>query len=133
MIPESCPAHPAPVEVPREPIQAQAPPQPAYAVRMPLFHRPSLTAAPRVQLLDVEPDPPPDAAKILHLIAAEALILQDEAEDVLAAVRRHEHLGTVAPRGGPLVRRFFSLRERLPRSCADPQLDQLRGMLDTIV
>lgn len=59
--------------------------------------------------------------------------MQDEAQSVLAAVGRHEHLGVVAPRGGPLVRRFFALREQLPVACADPQLQRLRSRLDTIL
>ena len=77
-----------------------------------------------------------DPAALLR-IAAEALILQDEAEAVLAAVGRREHLGIVAPRGGPLVYRFFALRDRLAdeRSAGEiqPQLTRLANMLDTIL
>jgi hypothetical protein len=77
-----------------------------------------------------------DPAALLR-IAAEALILQDEAEAVLAAVGRREHLGIVAPRGGPLVDRFFALRDRLAdeRSADEiqPQLTRLANMLDTIL
>jgi len=87
----------------------------------------------RVQLVDGELQPVPDPAPLLLRIAAEAVILQDQAEEVLAAVGRREHLGTVAPRGGPLVRRFFALREQLPPSCDDPQLKRLRAALDTIL
>jgi hypothetical protein len=85
-----------------------------------------------VQLVDSEPVPAPEPAAVLLRIAAEAVILQDEAEAVLAAVARHEHLGVVAPRGGPLVSRFFGLREQLPTRCDDPRLDSLRAVLDTI-
>ena len=91
------------------------------------------TAANRVQLIDREPQPGLDPSALLLRITAEAVILQDEAEAVLRAVSRHEHLGKVAPRAGPLVRRFFALREQLPAHSADPQLHRLRAMLDTIL
>jgi hypothetical protein len=86
----------------------------------------------RVQLLDSPPQPTPDPSAILLRIAAQGVLLQDEAEAVLVAVSHHEHLGIVAPRGGPLVQRFFSLRDQLPSRCADPQLNRLRAVLDTI-
>jgi hypothetical protein len=89
--------------------------------------------AERVQLVDGPPPPAPDPGPLLLRIVAEAVILQDEAEAVLAAVGRHEHLGRVAPRGGPLVHRFFTLRDRLPRSPADPRLARLAAQLDTIL
>ena len=87
----------------------------------------------RVQLVDSQPRPAPDAGALLRRIAAEAVILQDEAEAVLAAVARHDRLGVVAPRGGPLVSRFFALRQQLPPSCGDTRLDRLRAVLDTIL
>jgi hypothetical protein len=90
----------------------------------------------RVELIDGRLDHDLDPAALAR-IAAEALILQDEAEAVLAAVGRREHLGMVAPRGGPLVYRFFALRDRLAaeRSAdeAQPQLTRLANMLDTIL
>ena len=52
---------------------------------------------------------------------------------MLAAVARHEHLGVVAPRGGPLIQRFFGLRDELPPRCEDAVLDRLRADLDTIL
>jgi hypothetical protein len=85
----------------------------------------------RVQLVDSE-RPSPEPTAVLLRITAEAVILQDEAEAVLAAVSQHEHLGLVAPRGGPLVRRFFGLRDQLPTSCVDPELNRIRTVLDTI-
>jgi hypothetical protein len=85
-----------------------------------------------VQLIDRERRPTPDPTTLLLRIAAEAVILQDEAEAVLAAVGQHEHLGLVAPRGGPLVRRFFGLQDELPRRCDDPELNRVRALLDTI-
>jgi hypothetical protein len=85
-----------------------------------------------MQLIDSEGQPAPDPSTVLLRIAAEAVILQDEAEAVLAAVSQHEHLGLVAPRGGPLVRRFFGLRDELPCRCDDPELNRIRALLDTI-
>jgi hypothetical protein len=88
------------------------------------------SAEKRVRLVDYEPPPAP--AALLRRIAAEGLVLQDEAEAVLAAVAGHERLGTVAPRGGPLVSGFFRLRDQLPARCEDARLEQLRTVLDTI-
>lgn len=97
------------------------------------FGRVRSPAPARVQLLDAEPhDDAADVARLLR-IAAEALILQDEAEAVLAAVRRHEHLGTVAPRAGPLVSRFFALRDALPPRPRAPQLAQITATLETVL
>jgi hypothetical protein len=93
----------------------------------------SRTPAPvRVELLDGRPDEPSEVLPLLR-IAAEALILQDEAETVLAAVRRHEHLGWVAPRGGPLVSRFFALRDALPSRPPAPELAAITSTLDTVL
>jgi hypothetical protein len=66
----------------------------------------------------------------LRRIAAEAVILQDEAEAVIAGIRARQSLGYLAPRGGPLVRRFFALRDRLPKRCDDPDDDRLRAIMD---
>jgi hypothetical protein len=71
-----------------------------------------------------------DQRAVLRRIAAEAVILQDEAESVIAGIRARESLGTLAPRGGPVVRRFFALRDRLPQSCADPENERVRAILD---
>jgi hypothetical protein len=57
----------------------------------------------------------------LRAIVAEAVIWQDAANDVLAAVSRREPLAELAPRGGPLARRFFELRRQLP-AAADGEL-----------
>jgi hypothetical protein len=56
------------------------------------------------------------AFRELRAIVAEAVIWQDKANEVLAAISRREPLAEVAPRGGPLVRRFCELRDRLPVS-----------------
>lgn len=69
----------------------------------------------------------------LRSIVAEAVIWQDAAEDVLLAISRREPLAELAPRGGPLVRRFSELRARLPES-DDLELrritDELGPLLD---
>jgi hypothetical protein len=69
----------------------------------------------------------------LRSIVAEAVIWQDAAEDVLLAISRREPLAELAPRGGPLVRRFCELRARLPES-DDLELrhitDELGPLLD---
>jgi hypothetical protein len=52
----------------------------------------------------------------LRSIVAEAVIWQDAANEVLAAISRREPLAELAPRGGPLIRRFCELKARLPES-----------------
>ncbi len=83
-------------------------------------------------LCDALADPAPsvDEHALLRQIAAEAVILQDQAEALLTQIRGHGHLGLIAPRGGPLVRRFFALRDSLPRQCADPDAERLRHVVD---
>jgi hypothetical protein len=76
---------------------------------------------------------PSDPRAAMRRIAAEAVILQDQAEEVIRGARAREGLGFLAPRGGPLVRRFFSLRESLPRACDDPADEDLRRRLDAIL
>jgi hypothetical protein len=71
-----------------------------------------------------------DQRATLRRIAAEAVILQDEAESVIAGIRARQSLGMLAPRGGPVVRRFFALRDGLPRRCDDPDDERLRAILD---
>jgi hypothetical protein len=73
-----------------------------------------------------------DPRPVLRRIAAEAVILSDEAEDVLRRIRARQGLGFVAPRGGPLVRRFFALRDELPDCREAPEL-RIRGQLDVIL
>jgi hypothetical protein len=69
----------------------------------------------------------------MRRVAAEAVILQDEAEDVVRGARAREGLGFLAPRGGPLIRRFFALRDLLPKVCDDPADENLRRRLDAIL
>jgi|GEM_PF-2039174 hypothetical protein len=78
-------------------------------------------------------DPLSDPRAAMRRIAAEAVILQDEAEAVVRDARAREGLGFLAPRGGPLVRRFFGLRDLLPETCDDPADEELRRQLDAIL
>lgn len=78
-------------------------------------------------------EPPPDPRAVMRRIAAEAVILQDEAEAVVRGARAREGLGFLAPRGGPLVRRFFGLRDSLPKTCRDPADERVRRQLDAIL
>ena len=80
------------------------------------------------------PEPPAeDPRRTLLRVTAEALILQDDAEAVLAGVRTRQHMGILAPRAGPLVRRFFALRDLLPVRYDDPEAEWLRARLDAIL
>jgi len=69
----------------------------------------------------------------LTRIAAEAVILQDEAEQLLRAIRDREPLAELAPRGGRLTSRFCALAAALPAS-RDPLIrryaNSLREVLD---
>jgi hypothetical protein len=70
---------------------------------------------------------------LLRRIAAEAVILQDDAEDLLRDIRAREPLAQLAPRGGRLTSRFLALAAALPRS-GDPWVrahtERLRQVLD---
>lgn len=67
----------------------------------------------------------------LRAIVAEAVIWQDAAEEVLAGISRREPLAELAPRGGPLIRRFCALRARLPES-GDPEIRRITGVLGPV-
>ncbi len=89
---------------------------------------------PRVDLVDVVGGA--SAAEehaLLRRIAAEAVILQDEAELALSRARARAPLGQIAPQAGPLVHRFFRLRDRLPTRCQDSDDERLRVTLDVIL
>lgn len=77
--------------------------------------------------------PPPDPVLILRGIAVEAVILQDEAEAILRDIQAHKSLGSIAPRAGPLVRRFFALSDQLPSVVTQPHLAQLKDELAAIL
>lgn len=68
----------------------------------------------------------------LRTIVAEAVIWQDAANEVLAAISRREPLAELAPRGGPLVRRFCELRARLPQS-DDPELQRITEIVGPVL
>ena len=68
----------------------------------------------------------------LRAIVAEAVIWQDAANEVLAGISRREPLAELAPRGGPLVRRFCELRARLPES-DDPELRRVTDILGPVL
>jgi len=79
---------------------------------------------------DEEPAPQTseEAWRELRKIVAEAVIWQDAAEEVLAAISRREPLSELAPRGGPLIRRFCELGRRLPES-DDPEIRRIASVL----
>jgi hypothetical protein len=70
---------------------------------------------------------------LLRRIAAEAVILQDDAEALLRDIRAREPLAELAPRGGRLTSRFVALATALPVS-RDPVVRRytvrLREVLD---
>ena len=68
----------------------------------------------------------------LRAIVAEAVIWQDAANEVLIAISRREPLAELAPRGGPLVRKFCQLRDRLPVS-DDPELRRITDVLGPVL
>ena len=68
----------------------------------------------------------------LRTIVAEAVIWQDAANELLAAISRREPLAELAPRGGPLVRRFCELRARLPEF-DDPDLRRVTDVLGPVL
>jgi hypothetical protein len=74
-----------------------------------------------------------ECRRLLRAIAAEAVILQDEAEELLVDIRDREPLCKLAPRGGRLVSRFVALGKRLPKA-EDPesawQIGVLRRVFD---
>jgi hypothetical protein len=71
--------------------------------------------------------------RALSRIAAEAVILQDDAEQLLRDVRDRQPLAVLAPRGGRLTSRFCALAAALPAS-RDPLVrdysERLREILD---
>ena len=79
-----------------------------------------------IDSLETPVEPPPS----LRRIAAEAVILQDRPRTCSAAYAPGRPLGELAPRGGPVVRRFFALRDSLPAHCEDPEDERIRRILD---
>jgi hypothetical protein len=98
---------------------------------------PPESAAPDVRVLSVarddEPGPPTseEAWGELRRIVAEAVIWQDKAEELLVDIRHREPLAELAPRGGPLIRRFCALKQRLPES-SDPAIRRYTDVLGPV-
>ena len=97
------------------PEPAPAEPDPRTALRGAISSVTFLSEA------EVSPVAELDRRRQLLRIVAEAVVLQDKAVDLLADIRRREPLAELAPRGGPLARRFFELRRALPPP-ADPEM-----------
>jgi hypothetical protein len=68
----------------------------------------------------------------LTRIAAEAVILQDDAEQLLREVRDRGPLAVLAPRGGRLTSRFCALAAALPES-RDPLIQQYADRLHEVL
>jgi hypothetical protein len=83
---------------------------------------------------DDEPAPPPaeDTWRELRKIVDEAVIWQDKAEELLVDISHREPLAELAPRGGPLIRRFCDLRMRLPVS-NDPDIRRIVDVLGPVL
>lgn len=80
------------------------------------------------------PRPPRvDPRAALLRLTAEAIILQDQAAEIIAGVRARQSLGLLAPRGGPIVHRFFCLRDSLAPHYDEPELERIRGVLDVVL
>jgi hypothetical protein len=84
------------------------------------------------------PDPPAPAEATaaawasLRRLVAEALILQDDAEELLRSLRSRPDPADVARPCGRLNRRFVELREAMP-SCGDPEMDRYTTALQQIL
>src|SRR3954453_2968540 len=72
-----------------------------------------------------------EAWRLLRRIVAEALILQDAAEELLLELRDERNLAAVAPPAGRLMNRFIALGHELP-SCGDPAMDRHTDLLRRI-
>lgn len=59
--------------------------------------------------------------------------MQDQAAEIIAGVRARQSLGLLAPRSGPLVHRFFCLRDSLAPHYDDPDLERMRAVLDVVL
>ena len=87
----------------------------------------------RAVIVAEDDDTRPCELALLRRTAAEALILQDDAEQLLREIRDRGPLAELAPRGGRLTSRFLSLAAGLPAS-RDPlvrtYVTRLREVLD---
>jgi hypothetical protein len=76
------------------------------------------------------PDRDADLRRLTR-IAAEAVILQDDAEQLLREIRDRGPLALLAPRGGRLTSRFLALSSQLPAS-PDPLIREYGARLREI-
>jgi hypothetical protein len=87
----------------------------------------------RAVIVAEDDDTRPHELALLRRIAAEAVILQDDAEQLLREIRDRGPLAELAPRGGRLTSRFVALAAALPTS-RDPvvraYVSRLREVLD---
>jgi hypothetical protein len=88
---------------------------------------------PPVAVPAAAPVPEVGPRELMLRVSAEAVILQDRADELLASIRSHVPLGETARPTGQLVRRFLALREQLPARCADPGDEAVRTALSTIL
>jgi hypothetical protein len=72
-----------------------------------------------------------DDRRVLLALAEEALELQRDGEDVMAAIRDEGPLDELSLRGGPLISRFEAMRRELP-ACDDPLLQSAADVLDMV-
>ena len=72
-----------------------------------------------------------EAWKALRRVVAEALIVQDSAEELLIELRDERDLAAVAPRCGALMSRFVALGNALPW-CGDPVMERHTATLRAI-
>jgi hypothetical protein len=80
----------------------------------------------------VREDEPSSRARLLRVVS-EAVILQDQATELLHEIRDRRPLAEVARRGGPLATRFFALRHELPPATGaemERQCDTASKVLD---
>jgi hypothetical protein len=70
----------------------------------------------RAVIVAEDDDTRPHELALLRRIAAEAVILQDDAEQLLREIRDRGPLAELAPRGGRLTSRFVALAAALPTS-----------------
>ena len=86
----------------------------------------------RAVIVAEDDDTRPVELALLRRIAAEALILQDDAEVLLSEIRDRGPLADLAPRGGRLASRFLALAAALPSS-RDPVVRAYASRLHEIL
>ena len=95
-------------------------------------HSPRSTALTQDRSLGARPSTSEAAWTALRRTVAEALILQDAAEDLLVAMRDRPDPADAARSCGRLTRCFAELREELP-SGRDPEIDLCTGALQQVL